>query len=227
MVKFIENQLVSIKNEVIDMWTLVFNQLSKAQQAVASMDHNLAEEITNQEKMVNSYDLKIDSMVENFIALYNPVAVDLRFVLAMLNVNNNLERIGDYADSIARFVIRSKDTKIDPQLLDALRLEEMFEHVLFVVDTAKRALTEENISLAKSIFNEDNLLDEINADSVKTLSEYAMKHPENTRLCLELNGLFRKLERTGDHINNIMEDIIFYIDANVLKHEGKHSSEDI
>ena len=225
MVKFVDKELASIRDEIIDMWNLVLNQLSRASQAVAEMDESIAQKITAQEKLVNSYDLKIDSKVEDFIALYNPVAVDLRFVLAMLNVNNNLERIGDYADGIARFVIRCKDSKIDKQLFDALRLEEMFDHAIFMVETAKRALAEENISLAKSIFNEDNLLDEINADSVKILSEYAMQHPENTRICLELNGVFRKLERTGDHINNIMEDIVFYIDANVMKHEGKHSNE--
>ena len=189
---------------------------------MTTMNTDIANKIMVQEKLVNSYDLKIDSLIEDFIALYTPVAVDLRFVLAMLNINNNLERIGDYAESIARFVIRRNRETIERPLLEALRLDEMFEHVLFMVETAKRAMKEENIELANVVLEEDNLLDEINADALRFLVDYAEQHPDKMRLCLELNGVFRKLERTGDHINNTMEDIIFYLNAKVLKHMGKH-----
>ena len=222
MVKFIDNELLSIKKEILDMWDLVYNQLSRANQAMTTMNTDIANKIMVQEKLVNSYDLKIDSLIEDFIALYTPVAVDLRFVLAMLNINNNLERIGDYAESIARFVIRRNRETIERPLLKALRLDEMFEHVLFMVETAKRAMKEENIELANVVLEEDNLLDEINADALRFLVDYAEQHPDKMGLCLELNGVFRKLERTGDHINNTMEDIIFYLNAKVLKHMGKH-----
>ena len=222
MVKFIDNELLSIKKEILDMLDLVYNQLSRANQAMTTMNTDIANKIMVQEKLVNSYDLKIDSLIEDFIALYTPVAVDLRFVLAMLNINNNLERIGDYAESIARFVIRRNRETIERPLLEALRLDEMFEHVLFIVETAKRAMKEENIELANVVLEEDNLLDEINADALRFLVDYAEQHPDKMRLCLELNGVFRKLERTGDHINNTMEDIIFYLNAKVLKHMGKH-----
>ena len=167
MVKFIDNELLSIKKEILDMWDLVYNQLSRANQAMTTMNTDIANKIMVQEKLVNSYDLKIDSLIEDFIALYTPVAVDLRFVLAMLNINNNLERIGDYAESIARFVIRRNRETIERPLLEALRLDEMFEHVLFMVETAKRAMKEENIELANVVLEEDNLLDEINADALR------------------------------------------------------------
>lgn len=222
MVKFIESKLVEVQNEVVEMWTLVHSQMSKAQESVMNMDVEMAKQIQVREKLVNSYDLKIDSMVEDFLALYNPVAVDLRFLLAMLNVNNNLERIGDYAESIARFVIRNEGVVIDKELLDKLHLNDMFRHAIRMIETSKRALEERNIELAKEASAEDNLLDEINANSVRIITEYAGQKPETMKLCLELNGVFRKLERTGDHINNILEDIIFYINAQVIKHEGKH-----
>ena len=150
MVKFIDNELLSIKKEILDMWDLVYNQLSRANQAMTTMNTDIANKIMVQEKLVNSYDLKIDSLIEDFIALYTPVAVDLRFVLAMLNINNNLERIGDYAESIARFVIRRNRETIERPLLEALRLDEMFEHVLFMVETAKRAMKEENMPWAQA-----------------------------------------------------------------------------
>ena len=222
MVKFIESKLVEVQDEVVEMWTLVQNQMSKAQEAVMAMDVETAQQIQVREKLVNSYDLKIDSMIEDFIALYNPVAVDLRFLLAMLNVNNNLERIGDYAESIARFVVRNEGIAIDNDLVERLHLNDMFRHAIRMIETSKRALVDRNLQLAKDVAEEDNMLDELNADSMRILADYAGAHPESMKLCLELNGVFRKLERTGDHINNVLEDIIFYINAQVVKHDGKH-----
>ena len=78
--------------------------MDQARQAVLGMDRNIAQQIWVRERLVDAQDIKIDTQVEDFIALYTPVAVDLRFVLAMLKINSDLERIGDYAYSIARFV---------------------------------------------------------------------------------------------------------------------------
>lgn len=227
MVKFIETKLVDVQNEVTDMWSLVQSQMSKSQEALMAMDTEIAKQVQVREKLVNSYDLKIDSMIEDFIALYNPVAVDLRFLLAMLNVNNNLERIGDYAESIARFVVRNSEASIDKELMEKLHINDMFRHAIRMIETSRRALIERNIELAKDVAEEDNMLDELNADANRIIAEYAGQHPESMKVCLELSNVFRKLERTGDHINNVLEDIIFYINAEVIKHDGKHSDEEI
>ena len=106
MVKFIESELILLKKEIDEMWTLVYNQLDRAGEAVLTLDKELAQQVMVRERRVNAFELKIDSDVEDIIALYNPVAIDLRFVLAMLKINTNLERLGDFAEGIARFVIR-------------------------------------------------------------------------------------------------------------------------
>ena len=103
MVKFIESELVLLKKEVDEMWTLVYNQLERAADAVLTSDRELAQQVCVCERRVNAFELKIDSDVEDIIALYTPVAIDLRFVLAMLKINTNLERLGDFAESVARF----------------------------------------------------------------------------------------------------------------------------
>jgi phosphate transport system protein len=170
---------------------------------------------------VNALELKIDSDVEDIIALYNPVAIDLRFVLAMLKINTNLERLGDFAEGIARFVLNCKEPVLDPELLKRLRLEEMQGQVLAMLELAKKALQEESQDLATSVFAKDNLLDEINAEATTVLADYIARHPETVLPCLNLVSVFRKLERSGDHITNIAEEIVFFIDAKVLKHSGK------
>ena len=96
MVKFIESELVLLKKEIDEMWTLVYNQLDRAGDAVLTLDRELAQQVLVRERRVNAFELKIDSDVEDIIALYNPVAIDLRFVLAMLKINTNLERFGRF-----------------------------------------------------------------------------------------------------------------------------------
>jgi len=217
MVKFIESELVLLKKEIDEMWTLVYNQLDRAGEAVLTFDRELAQQVLVRERRVNALELKIDSDIEDIIALYNPVAIDLRFVLAMLKINTNLERLGDFAEGIARFVLNCKE----PVLLKRLRLEEMQRQVLAMLELAKKALQEENQDLATSVFAKDNLLDEINAEATTVLADYIAQHPEAVLPCLNLVSVFRKLERSGDHITNIAEEIVFFIDAKVLKHSGK------
>lgn len=221
MVKFIESELVSLKKEIDEMWTLVYNQLDRAGESVLTLDKELAQQVVVRERRVNAFELKIDSDVEDIIALYSPVAIDLRFVLAMLKINTNLERLGDFAEGIARFVLKCNEPILDGELLRQLRLEEMQSEVLTMLQLAKRALNEESLELATAVFSKDNLLDDINAQATSVLAEYIEVHPEAVYACLELSGVFRKLERAGDHITNIAEEIVFFIDAKVLKHSGK------
>lgn len=218
MVKFVENELHTIRKEISDMWMLVYEQLDNAYKSVLNTDVTLAEQVAAREKRVNAFELKIDSDIEDFIALYNPVAVDLRFALAMLKINNNLERIGDYADSIARFVIRTELKPADCELFEQLKLRQMYETALTMLKTTLDSLEHRDIAQAKSVFEIDETLDAINDQAIDVLVAYATEHPDAVRLCIELAGVFRKLERTGDHINNLAEETVFYIDAEVLKH---------
>ena len=218
MVKFVENELLAIKEEVNDMWLLVRQQLENAFNALRNNDDDLANSVASREKRVNAFELKIDSDIEDFIALYNPVAVDLRFALAMLKINNNLERIGDYADSIARFVARNNLTEEDKQLFNVLELKEMYDQVLHMFSTTHKARENSDGSLAKSVIDKDDLLDSLNQKALDKLAEYAKNNPSAIRFCLEIAAILRKLERTGDHIINLAEETVFYIDAEVLKH---------
>jgi phosphate transport system protein len=108
MVKFIESELVLLRKEIDEMWTLVYSQLDRAGEAVLTLDKELARQVVVREKRVNAFELKIDSDVEDIIALYNPVAIDLRFVLAMLKINTNLERLGSLQRSTKRAIPRRR-----------------------------------------------------------------------------------------------------------------------
>ncbi|MBL8103852.1 MAG: phosphate transport system regulatory protein PhoU, partial [Anaerolineales bacterium] len=94
----LDTELKALKEDMHEMFRLVLSQLEKSKTALISLDKDLAREVIVNEKRVNSFELKLDRDCENIIALFNPVAVDLRFVLASLKINSNLERIGDIAD---------------------------------------------------------------------------------------------------------------------------------
>ncbi len=103
----IDNPVHNLKEELGQMFQLVSTQLTKAKEALTKFDKDLAREVIQIEKRVNGQELQIDRIAENFIALYSPVAIDLRFVLAVLKINNNLERIGDIAEGISKYIIES------------------------------------------------------------------------------------------------------------------------
>lgn len=216
----LENELQLLKSEAINMWTLVNSQLSKARQAFVTFDKDLAREVVLKEKRVNGSELKIDRDCENIFALFCPVAIDLRFLLAVLKINSNLERIGDIAEGIAKYIIDT-ESPFSEELLKATRILPMYEESVNMLADTQDAFEKEDTILARSVFKKDDFLDNVNRSSHKVLEEYIRNHPEETSQSLWILSTIRKLERVGDQAKNIAEEIIFYLEAKVLKHKGK------
>lgn len=220
--KVIDQEIASLKNSISEMWALVHQQLYNAGEAMLTGDKELAYKVISRERRVNAFELKIDSDCEDIIALYAPVAVDLRFVLAMYKINTNLERLGDFAESIARFAGNLPEGEpIDPELVKGTRVEDMLQELLSMLTLSQEAFQKESSEIASRIFLKDNLVDEINHNSTKTIAKYIEKHPGSALVGLYMAGVIRKMERFGDHCTNIAEELIFYLDAKVMKHMGK------
>ncbi len=214
-------ELKKLRLDMFEMFGLVYAQLVKARNSLVSFDKDLAREVRVNEKRVNSFELKLDRDCENIIALFNPVAVDLRFVLACLKINSNLERIGDIAEGIAQFVLSIKNAP-DQELLQRTRVIEMFDTANSIVADVMTSFENEDTSLARNVFMKDELLDEINAEANAAVAEFIKEHNEKINQSLYMLSTIRKLERVGDQSKNIAEEIIFFIEAAVLKHKKKH-----
>jgi phosphate transport system protein len=213
-------EITQLKEETLQMWNLVNSQIKKAKDALVNLDKDLAREVMLNEKRVNAYELKLDRDCENIFALFNPVAIDLRFVLAVLKINNNLERTADIAAGIAKFIISVEQNSIDKDLLNTTRVIEMFDESYNMMQKVETAFEEEDTSLARSVFKQDELLNEINNNANKVIANYIRKNEENLEPALYLLSTIRKLERAGDQAKNIAEEIIFFIEAKVLKHRS-------
>jgi phosphate transport system protein len=217
----IETELQLLKTEVNNMWSLVYSQMNNARLAFVNFDKDLAREVVSKEKRVNGTELKIDRDCENIFALFCPVAIDLRFLLAVLKINSNLERIGDIAEGIAKYII-SADGPFKEELLKTTRTTEMYEESVRILQDTQTAFENEDTILARSVFKKDEFLDNINVNANRTIEKYLEGHPEDLDQALWILSIIRKLERVGDQSKNIAEEIIFYLEAKVLKHKGKY-----
>ncbi len=201
------------------MWKLVLSQLDKAKNSLLTYNKDLAHEVIAREKRVNALELKIDRDCENIFALYCPVAIDLRFLLAVLKINNNLERIGDIADGIARYIVDTNE-KFSAEALEMTELIKMFDESISILSDSEAAFEFENTLLARTIFSRDEeVLDEINRNADDNIAALIRKNPDRISEALYILSIIRKLERVGDQCKNIAEEIIFYFEAKVLKHQ--------
>ncbi len=211
-------ELNRLKNEIAEMGNLVQHQLKKSIESLTTVNTDLAREVMFQERRVNAEELKIDRDCENIMALFNPVAIDLRLVFAAFKINAHLERVGDNAKGIARYTLDLEEP-YDARLLEKLNLVKMWEVSDSMIADNMRAFEKADTIEARNIFRKDVLIDEYNHDATGIIAEYIKSHTDNIVPLINLISVIRKMERIGDLNKNIAEEIIFFVEANVLKHE--------
>lgn len=218
----LETELGELKTLLNDMTLLVKGQLEKAITAFYTFDKDLAKEIVKNEKRVNGSELIIDAKCEHILALFNPVAVDLRFVLASIKMVSDLERIGDNAKGIAQFIIRSEEA-FDKEMIEKFRFREMTDTAIEMLTILSESFESDDTELARTIFSKDELMDDINVSANMTLALYVQTIPDTAKIlqAIYFLSIIRKMERTGDYITNVAEEIIFYVKAKVLRHKRK------
>ncbi|PKV66850.1 phosphate signaling complex protein PhoU [Pontibacter ramchanderi] len=221
----IDEELNRLREKLLEMWDLVDHQLNSGREAVMNADHELADRIIKLERKVNNYDIKIDRMCENFLALYTPVAVDLRAVLALLKINTNLERIGDTAESMAHFV-KKLDRPFTPELVELTNMMVMYDQALAMFRDCRVALVQDDPKLAKEVIKLDKALNKIYRKSDRVITKYLQANSDQIPEALAIFSIIKKLERAGDQVTNMAEEIIFYREAKVVKHKRKKKKKD-
>jgi phosphate transport system protein len=215
-----EHHRILLNESGLEMLNLCISQIEKATEAFLNKDCDLAEEVMNNETRVNALDLKIERDCEKFIALYNPVAIDLRFTMAVLKINFDLERIGDHAYDISKYIVEF-DKKIEPHLFKTLNFAKMYNTIISMFENITVAYEEKDVKTARKVFKKDKILNKINAESFKLIEKEILKDNTIIDQTLLMFAVIKKFERVGDLIKNIAEEIIFHIDAEVIKHKRK------
>jgi phosphate transport system protein len=218
----IDAELQALKDNLLDMLGLVREQLLKCRKAIRKTSPEIAEEVIANEKKVNMQELAIDRDCENILALYTPVATDLRFVLASLKITNDLERIGDNASRLAKF-ISENISDIPNKWIAKYNLEEMLDVLTSMLKDMDEALRKEDTKLARKTTKNDEHLNKYFKEAFKTTSSLIAENPDKGKTLLTLFTVTRDLERAGDLTKNIAEELVFHIEARVLKHRKDQS----
>ncbi|MBB6611491.1 phosphate signaling complex protein PhoU [Pontibacter sp. Tf4] len=221
----IDNELTGLRVKLMEMWDLVEYQLQSGREAMLTANHELAAKVVKLGKKVNNFDVKIDRMCENMLALYTPVAVDLRLVLATLKINANLERIGDTAEGISMYV-QNREATFGPELLEITKAVTMFDEALSMFNDCRIAYKANDTEQARNIIKRDKKLNKIYRSADTVVADYMRQNPDSIDEGLALLSIIKKVERVGDQITNIAEEIIFYQDAKVVKHKSKKKRKD-
>ena len=216
----LETDLKQLKSDIIEMWTLVINQLSKSKETLERFDKELACEVLAVEKQVDAFELKINMDCENILALFYPLANDLRFVLAVMRINYDLERIGDYARAIVKSLAHL-EKPVEEDIIEKTEILDMFDVAVNMLTTALESFEKDDYKDLRHVFKNDSSLDKTNKNADEIIAKLIKKNPASVISCLTMHSAIRKLERVGDHTKNIAEEIVFYIDAKVLRHKKK------
>lgn len=215
----IEPELQALRENLLDMLTMVRGQMEKCIDAIVERDPAIAEKIKAEEKKINIQELAIDRDCENILALHTPVATDLRLVLATLKIANDLERIGDSAKSLAK-VLSAEPGKKEYKWIESLEIVPMLEVLVDMLKEMGNAIRKSDTKSALKAAKDDQALNDHFKKAIKTTAELIRKSPEDATSILMLMLMVRNLERSGDLTKNIAEEIVFQLEARVVKHKG-------
>lgn len=215
MTTHLTRALEILKCKTFTLVAMVEDNLSDAVKTIQNRDENKAVEVINKDTEIDDEEVSVEEECLKILALHQPVAIDLRFIIAVLKLNSDLERIGDLAVNIAE---RSIYISKQPMVPIAFDFDDMAEKVIGMLRKSIDALINTDEELAVKVCESDDEVDEINRDVYKMVKEKIIKHPEHLDALINLLSVSRHLERIADHATNIAEDVIYLVKGDIVRH---------
>lgn len=219
--KSFEYELENIKETLLEMLDLVRDQIHLSKEALLVNDQELSYEIISKEKRVNSFELSIERDCEDFLTLKSPVAADLRLTIAMLKMSTSLERIGDHAYGISSFVFDDM-MELNKTLVEILHIPSLFDQIDEMFENISEAFDTGDLSKMKKVFKQDKVLDKIYRKVPSILDDYLKNNKDSIPNIILLSRTMGKLERVGDLLKNMAEELIFFYESKVIRHKKKN-----
>jgi phosphate transport system protein len=209
-------QLVALKDKLLAMAALSQQALSLSLEAYLTGDLGLCDHVKEIEEAINTAERDVDEMAYDLLAKEQPMAIDLRFILSVIKINGDLERIGDQATNIAS---RAQFLHDSPKISLPIDIPDMGEKVGVMIRRAIQSLLEADAKLAESVLAMDDEIDDMNRDVQNELMEVMQQHPVVSGQALNAIIISRNLERAADHATNIAEDVIFWVRGSDVRHK--------
>jgi phosphate transport system protein len=211
----LEHMLEDIKKDLIFMANEVEDAMYNALKALEKQDGDLAKSVTKSDKKINLREVEIERMILSLMALQQPVAMDLRFMVVALKMNNDLERIGDHSKGIAKIAARVTG---EPYMKAAEEIPVLGKMCRTMLRDAVQAFINQNTELAIEVRKRDNEIDDLHdkiyAGIIKTITEEKI----NILQGVELINVCRHLERVADLSKNLAEDVVFMKEAKIIRY---------
>ena len=216
MERHFDQELKELNKELLKMGALTEESIHKSVEALKDRDRRLAESVIENDKNVDMLELAIDEKCIDLIARYQPMAKDLRFITTGMKINSELERIADIAVDIAQRTLELVDKPLLKPLVDIPRLATIAQNM---VKMSIDSFVKGDIELARKVLMSDPEADELRNLIQKELIEgYMTKDPSSAPRAVQLLLIARFLERICDHTTNIAEDVIYLVQAEVVRH---------
>jgi phosphate transport system protein len=216
-------ELEELKENLLRMAALVQESLSDAVQSLVKRDSDLAQKTFVGEDRINKLEIEIDDMCLKFLALKQPMAADLRFITSAMKIITDLERMGDQAVNIAE---RAISLNQEPQLKPYIDIPRMADITQSMVRDVLNSFVNRDSKLARSVCEKDDVVDALNDQVFRELLTYMITDTKAIPRAVHLMIVSRCLERIADHATNIAEDVIFMVDARVIKHHADEKEEE-
>jgi phosphate transport system protein len=213
--KHFSRELEKIKKEILSLGAKVEEQVRMAIQAVETNDAELAKQIIKTDFHIDEMEVEIEEDCLKILALHQPVAVDLRFLIAVIKINNDLERIGDQAVNIAERVDVIAKRDLSELFFDYTAMGEKVQDMLKM---SLDALVNMDYDMAHSVVMRDDEVDQIKVDAYDRIKQAMSKHPDKIGYLINLLLISRHLERLADHTTNIAEEVIYLIEGEIVRH---------
>ena len=211
-----QQQLVALKDKLLAMAALSQQALSFSLAGYLTGDMGLCEHVKELEAAINAAERDVDEFAYDLLAKEQPMAIDLRFILSVIKINGDLERIGDQATNIAE---RTRALQNSPHISLPIDIPDMGEKVGTMIRCAIQSLLEADAKLAEHVLAMDDEIDDMNRDVQTELIDVMQAQPEFSSQALNAIIVARNLERAADHATNIAEDVIFWVRGSDVRHQ--------
>lgn len=213
----------ALKRMILDLSGRVEAQLQRAVDSIQKRDVALATQVLDGDRDIDHAEVDVEEECLKILALHQPVAHDLRFIIAVLKINNDLERIGDLAVNIAERAIFLANQALPGTDFD---FSNMAEKVSTMLRESLDALLQQDVNLAVHVRESDDAVDEINRDMYEQIKASIRKDPQHLDALIHLLSISRHLERVGDHATNIAEDVIYMLKGEIVRHRFEDYSQE-
>ncbi len=216
MVVRLQREIEKLKRMIVQLSTQVEEAVYKSVKSVSDRDIKLAEKVIRNDVRIDQMEIDVEEECLKILALHQPVAVDLRFLVAILKMNNDLERIGDLAVNIAKGAtfLGKRESVVVPYDYPGMSAK-----VQVMLRTCLDAMINLDKETARKVLEMDDEIDDIHRDMYKRVGQEIQAHPECVDRLIRMLNVSRQLERIADHTTNIAEDIIYMVDGEIVRHQ--------